>query len=232
MTAPRELKSLPEGVAAFDPIYLTECKAEGGRFKIAGYGSIFGVADRGGDIVEAGAFAESLAARKAAGEGIAMLWQHNPEAPIGIWTEVSEDARGLKVSGELLADVPKGAEAIALVKAGALSGLSIGYRTRDSVTDETTGLRRLKSLELWEVSLVTFPMNAGAQLAGVKDLAAFELAQIKRNVESSLGAMPGVTRKEARAGAAAACDRILAGRDAGAALDLTPLRDSLAAWRG
>jgi HK97 family phage prohead protease len=92
-----------------------------------------------------------------------MLWQHDPAEPIGIWSEVSEDAIGLNVRGRLLSDVARGAEAAALLNAGAIDGLSIGYRT---VRAEKAGQgRRLIELDLWEVSLVTFPMLPDARVS-------------------------------------------------------------------
>jgi HK97 family phage prohead protease len=92
-----------------------------------------------------------------------MLWQHDPAQPIGVWDAVREDARGLFVKGRILADVAKGREAAALIAAGAIDGLSIGYRTIRA-TKNDKGQRLLHELELWEVSLVTFPMLPGARV--------------------------------------------------------------------
>lgn len=131
---------------------------------IEGYASVFGASDQGGDVVQQGAYQTSLSALKAAGRSVKMLWQHDPSQPIGIWDEVREDARGLYVKGRLLASVAKGREAAALVAAGAIDGLSIGYRTVKSVKDDK-GQRLLNELELWEVSLVTFPMLQAARVA-------------------------------------------------------------------
>ncbi|MEM7546689.1 MAG: HK97 family phage prohead protease [Pseudomonadota bacterium] len=123
---------------------------------ISGYASLFGEADQNGDIVEPGAFTASLARLKAEGRKVKLLWQHDPAHPIGVWDDVGEDMAGLRVTGRLLADVNKGAEAAVLLEAGAIDGLSIGYRT---VRAEKAGKgRRLLELDLWEVSLVTFPM--------------------------------------------------------------------------
>lgn len=132
--------------------------------KVEGYASVFGVADQGGDVVLPGAYAASLAAIGARGGRVKMLWQHDPGQPIGVWDEVREDARGLYVKGRLLTDVEKGREAAALVGAGAIEGLSIGYRTR-AATRDSKGRRLLSELELWEVSLVTFPMLPEARVA-------------------------------------------------------------------
>ena len=135
---------------------------------IAGYASLFGLPDQGGDIVQKGAYAASLAKLKASGGSVKMLWQHDPTQPIGVWEEIYEDARGLYVKGRLLFEVERAREAQALVKAGAIDGLSIGYRT---VTAEKTGKgqRLLAELELWEVSLVTFPMLKEARVAAKGD---------------------------------------------------------------
>jgi hypothetical protein len=92
-----------------------------------------------------------------------MLWQHDPGQPIGVWDEVREDRKGLFVRGRLLRDVARGREAAALLEAGAIDGLSIGYRTKRAERDGAGG-RRLHEIELWEVSLVTFPMLAEARV--------------------------------------------------------------------
>lgn len=131
---------------------------------IEGYASLFGRRDRGGDVVQKGAYAASLKALGAAGRRVKMLWQHDPTRPIGVWDEVREDATGLYVKGRILTEVEQGREAAALLGAGAIDGLSIGYRTLKAVRDDK-GQRLLSELELWEVSLVTFPMLPDARVA-------------------------------------------------------------------
>ena len=131
--------------------------------EISGYASLFGAVDQGGDVVEAGAYAASLAAVAKAGRSVKMLWQHDPAQPIGVWDEVREDGRGLWVKGRILSTVAKGREAAALIEAGAIDGLSIGYRTVKA-GKTTKGQRLLSELELWEVSLVTFPMLPSARV--------------------------------------------------------------------
>lgn len=131
--------------------------------RIEGYASLFGRVDQGGDVVERGAYAASLARLKAAGRGVKLLWQHDPTQPIGIWDEVVEDERGLHVKGRLLTEVAKGREAASLIEAGAIDGLSIGYRTVRAGKTES-GARLLSEIELWEVSLVTFPMLPDARI--------------------------------------------------------------------
>lgn len=127
-----------------------------------GYASLFGVPDLGRDVVAPGAFAASLAARGAS--GVRMLWQHDPAEPVGRWLSLAEDARGLRVAGQLNLAVQRGRELDALLREGALDGLSIGFRTQRA-TPERGGLRRLHSLDLWEISLVTFPLQPGARIA-------------------------------------------------------------------
>ncbi|WP_375690237.1 HK97 family phage prohead protease [Pseudooceanicola sp. LIPI14-2-Ac024] len=135
---------------------------------IEGYASLFGEADQGGDMVQRGAYAASLAKLGREGRCVKMLWQHDPAQPIGVWDEVREDGRGLFVKGRVLESVAKGREAIALLSAGAIDGLSIGYRTLRAVKDDG-GQRLLTELELWEVSLVTFPMLPSARVAAKGD---------------------------------------------------------------
>lgn len=135
---------------------------------IEGYASYFGKADKGGDVVLAGAYGASLKVLASAGRRVKMLWQHDPAQPIGIWDEVREDERGLYVKGRLLSDVAKGREAVALIGAGAIDGLSIGYRTVRAQKNDK-GQRLLSELELWEVSLVTFPMLQDARVGAKGD---------------------------------------------------------------
>lgn len=135
---------------------------------IEGYASLFGLKDQGGDVVQKGAYAASLKRAAAAGRGVKMLWQHDPTQPIGIWDEVREDGTGLWVKGRILTEVEKGREAAALLAAGAIDGLSIGYKTVKAERDGK-GQRLLSELELWEVSLVTFPMLPEARVAAKGD---------------------------------------------------------------
>lgn len=137
--------------------------AEDGLFE--GYASLFGVADLGRDVVEKGAFRRSLAVRGP--RAIRMLWQHDPAEPVGRWLSLVEDERGLKARGRLNLSVARARELHALMREGALDGLSIGYRIVRSRAG-AAGLRRLVELDLWEISLVTFPMLPGARVESVK----------------------------------------------------------------
>jgi hypothetical protein len=147
-----------------------ELKASKDDGSFEGYGSVFNITDQGGDVVVPGAFVESLASQKATGRMPAMLWQHRQAEPIGVYTSMEEDAIGLKVSGQLALKTSRGAEAYELMKMGALSGMSIGYRSRDDSYDRVTGVRTLKKLDLIELSLVTFPMNDASRVASVKSI--------------------------------------------------------------
>ena len=129
---------------------------------VEGYASLFGIADEGGDIVRAGAFRRSLR-RRGAGR-VRMLWQHDPARPVGVWDEIREDARGLYVRGRLVPGVAQAEDALRLIASGALDGLSIGFRARRAVRDPRSGLRRLYEIDLWEISLVTFPQQDLARL--------------------------------------------------------------------
>lgn len=132
-------------------------------FVIEGYASLYGMADQGGDVVMPGAYTASLARLATKGDKVRMLWQHDAAQPIGVWDEVREDSKGLWVKGRLLPEVVRAREAAALVAAGAMDGLSIGYRTIRAERDQK-GRRLLTEVELWEVSLVTFPMLPEAKL--------------------------------------------------------------------
>jgi len=137
-----------------------------GRF--SGYASIFAVRDTGGDIVEPGAFKASLQGR--APSDIRLLWQHDPREPIGVISALREDEKGLFVEGQLLLEIERAKALYLLIKAGALDGLSIGYKVRTAYSDQAARARRLKHVDLWEVSFVTFPMQPMARLAQVKTL--------------------------------------------------------------
>ena len=157
---------------------------------VSGYASLFGEVDQGGDVVTKGAYSASLSRLKASGTNVKLLWQHDPAQPIGVWDEVREDARGLFVKGRLLTETRQGFEAAALIDAGAIDGLSIGYRTVKAERD-AKGRRHLAELELWEVSLVTFPMLQKARVgAKARDLAlntsAQDLAGVFRTLRHTL----------------------------------------------
>lgn len=167
---------------------------EDGTFE--GYGSVFGVKDSYDEIVAPGAFAESLEGHKSKGTLPALLWQHRGGEPIGVYTGMEEDNIGLKVRGQLALKTSRGAEAYELLKMKAISGLSIGFVTREDNYDRVTGIRTLKKVDLWEVSLVTFPANDAARVQGVKSI---ELLESLRDAEIHLRDACGMSRTEARA---------------------------------
>lgn len=148
--------------------YALQIKATGDDGVIEGYGSVFGVKDNYDDVIAKGAFMDSLKAHKAAGTMPAMLWQHDSDKPIGVWTEMVEDEKGLRIKGQLAMETVKGKEAHALLKMGALNGLSIGFMSKQWAYDRDTEVRTLTEIDLWEVSLVTFPANEKARVTNVK----------------------------------------------------------------
>lgn len=135
---------------------------------VEGYGSVFDVVDNYDDVIAKGAFKASLDSHKAAGTMPAMLWQHDASQPIGIWTEMVEDSKGLRIKGMLALETTKGKEVHALLKLGALNGLSIGFMSKQWGYDRDTDVRTLTEVDLWEVSLVTFPANQKARVTNVK----------------------------------------------------------------
>ena len=140
-----------------------------------GYASTFnGTPDSYGDVIAPGAFAKSLATHKAAGTVPAMLWQHESDQPIGRWLSAAEDSAGLAVTGKLTTTTQRGAEALALLRDGAIRGLSIGFTVAPGGAMHAPTGRRLTELELWEVSLVTFPANAAARVTEVRSIREFE----------------------------------------------------------
>jgi len=151
----REMKFLAEPLNAVDADGVFE-----------GYASLFGVADLGKDVVMPGAFADSLK-RRGAG-AVRLLWQHDPATPVGRWLSIAEDRRGLRVRGRLNLAVERARDIHALMREGAVDGLSIGFRVERARAERPTGLRRLEKLDLWEISIVTFPMLPGARVESVK----------------------------------------------------------------
>lgn len=162
-----------------------EIKSLGAR-EFEGHGSIFGNVDLGGDVVVPGAFRKSLARHKKAGSLPQMFWMHRPDQVPGRWLDMEEDSKGLYVRGEL-ADTPLGQEMHTLLKMKAVRGQSIGYQTVDSEFSKD-GIRLLKEVELWEVSLVSLAMNPLAQVEAVKSrLSAFgEYVPTEREFERLL----------------------------------------------
>ena len=159
-----------------------------------GYGAYFNNTDAYGDIILPGAFTDSVK-RHYNGQTVKMLWQHDYTAPIGRWKTISEDDKGLYVHGQLELEVQKAREAYVLLKSKAIDGLSIGFVTEDSEPRPKAPGRKLKKLDLWEVSLVTFPANKRAKVGRVKSITTI------RDLEAALRDA-GFSRKDAKAIAA------------------------------
>lgn len=132
----------------------------------SGYASVFSIIDNHNDVIMPNAFSKSIDNPK----NIKLLWQHQEEQPIGQILHLEEDSHGLKIEAKLLRDVQQADEAYTLIKGGALKGLSIGYRVKDFTIDPNSGIRYIQEIELFEVSLVTFPANDSAEITAVKSL--------------------------------------------------------------
>lgn len=170
--------------------------ADDGVFE--GFGSVFGNVDSYKEVVAPGAFSESLAAWKSAGRLPPVLWQHRSGEPIGPYVEMEEQPVGLWVKGRLLVDdVQRAKEARALMKAKAVNGLSIGFVTREDSYDRVTGIRTLKKVDLWEVSVVTFPANPAAQISSVKS--AIDAIQNLADAEAFLRDVGRLSKSQATA---------------------------------
>lgn len=169
--------------------------ADDGRFQ--GYASLFNRPDLGNDVVLPGAFRDSLAKRGAS--GIRMLFQHDPAEPIGAWDVIREDAKGLYVEGRLTTAVARAREVLSLMRAGAINGLSIGFKVLRSHRDRQSGTRRLERIDLWEISIVTFPMLPEARISAMKSRPFAARLPTEREFERWLMQDAGLTRTEARA---------------------------------
>ncbi len=183
-------------------IHLTEVKASDASGVFSGYGAIFGNEDSYGDVIKAGAFASTISEWNEKGKLPPMLLQHgggflggaDDMLPVGEWTSMEENSRGLKLDGRLFAlNTERGQYIYEGLKAGVLDGLSIGYRVRKSENGTKPGQpeRTLTDIDLWEVSIVTFPANPKARVTAVKSLSADEL----RDLEDILGER-GLSRKD------------------------------------
>ena len=154
----------------------------------AGYGSVYGVLDAGDDVIAPGAFSESVQKAQQSGLMPALLWQHKASEPIGAYTLMREDDHGLYVEGRLALRTQRGLEAYELMRMHAVSGLSVGFQTKDDAFDAKTGVRTIRKGDLWEVSLVTFPMNNYARVHAVKSMHAIgDLAGAERYLREHLG---------------------------------------------
>ncbi|KCX92027.1 phage prohead protease, HK97 family [Acinetobacter baumannii 6112] len=134
----------------------------------SGYGAVFGNIDWYNDVILPGAFTASIAKWRAKNKMPPVLWNHNDSEPIGVYTNIYEDEKGLYVEGKLLIDdVPRAKSTHALLKAGAIDGLSIGYSTKKA-NQQTNGVRELVEVDLSEISIVTQPANERSLITSVK----------------------------------------------------------------
>ncbi|MEO1398602.1 MAG: HK97 family phage prohead protease [Pseudomonadota bacterium] len=186
--------------------------AEDGSF--SGYASVFGEVDLGRDRMQRGAFARSL--REKGQGGVRMLFQHDPSDPIGTWQVIREDTHGLFVKGKITRTSKRGAEILELMRDGAVNGLSIGFRTRRSTLDRKTGVRTITDADLWEISVVTFPMLPQARVEQVKSAQGKPSNGLpsKREFERWLTRDAGLTRMEARTVMTKGFNAIVGKRDA------------------
>jgi len=147
------------------PFQIKELAANG---YVMGYASVFGKVDAMREVVQPGAFRRSLKSWKNDARSPAMLWMHDPSKPVGVWERLHEDSSGLIAEGRIAVKTAAGGDAYELLKMGAVTGLSIGYRTVTSRIDQKSRVRHLTDVDLFEVSLVTFPANASARIHAVK----------------------------------------------------------------
>jgi HK97 family phage prohead protease len=150
-----------------------------------------------------------------------MLWQHDARPPIGVWEDIRETAAGLEVKGRLVLQVQRAREALALLKAGAVDALSIGFSVmRDGAEfDRERALRRIKAVELWEISVVTFPANPKARVDRIKARALADGLPTEREFERLLMRDAGLSRSQVRTVLTSGYKALLSTRDAGGGLD-------------
>ncbi len=166
---------------------------------VEGYASLFGAIDQARDRVMRGAFAETLRLRGI--NRIPMLFQHDPAEPVGVWLELREDARGLYARGRLIPEVARARELLSLLRAGAIDGLSIGFRTVKGRIDPKTRVRSLLAVDLWEISIVTFPLLAGARVHAVKQASSRPTAlHARTRAEKEWAGVTGAMRTPGRVG--------------------------------
>jgi len=183
--------------AALESKFVTlDLKSIAGEGIFEGYASLFNRADMSGDVVLPGAFRESLGRRGAS--GIKLLFQHDPSEPIGVWQRIVEDKRGLFVRGRLLLELARAREIHLLMRAGAVDGLSIGFRAVSARRDRATGQRRLEKIDLWEISVVTFPMLPEARVAAVKQRPGIPEVAVARDGQRRLIARLAATARHLR----------------------------------
>lgn len=220
---PEHLRNHGEIIRRAYPADITTTKAKGKDEPgvITGYASVFDVIDSYGEVIAPGAFTRTLAAWKAKGRPVPVLWQHDTYNPIGATLEIEEDDHGLRIKARLLIeDVRQAAEAHALAAANILGGLSIGFSLprhtsagTDTVTwNEETGVWTIHEVRLWEYSTVTFPANDEATIDSVRAEARAALATATASATAAAAIAEQVTNLRAiladKAAASAATARI------------------------
>lgn len=196
---------------------------DAGQF--SGYGSVFNVLDKGGDIVIPGAFEDSLKTWKKSGRQVPVLWQHQSDQPIGSWPDLKEDDYGLLGEADLwLEDAPYARLAHKGMKTKTITGLSIGYRVKQYSIDADTGVYSLQKLDLVEISVVTNPMNDDARIADVKSMIEGGKLPTLPEFEKSLREAFGFSKSQAAAVANGGLTKLLRGEPGNAKGDDEVLR--------
>jgi uncharacterized protein len=202
-----ETKSFMAPVLKYAKVPFASVETEDGTF--SGYASLFGRVDLGNDRVAKGAFQKALKLRGP--KGVRMLFQHDPNEVIGTWLDIREDEAGLFVKGRINQNVKRGAEVLELIREGAIDGLSIGFKTVRATKDQIAGIRTIHEADLWEISVVTFPMLPEARVSEVKT--GDTLPSI-RTFEHWLTRDAGLSRSQARRVIAKGYASLKRGRDA------------------
>lgn len=176
----------------FAPVDVRDIKLDG---RFSGYASLFGAIDQGNYMVAQGAFSGSLKNRKPS--DVRMLFQHDPDQPIGCWKKIIEDEKGLYVEGKITRGVRRSEEVLELMREGALDGLSIGFKTKRARVNPATKVRIIMAADLWEISIVTFPLLEEARIETVKSAQQNKLPT-SREFERWLTRDAGLSRREAK----------------------------------
>ena len=205
----RSNRFFPYRETKFAPVRI-ENVSQTGRF--SGYASIFGEVDMGNDVVAQGAFAKFLGKHNPS--DIRMLFQHNPDEPVGIWEDIKEDSRGLYVTGVLSTATNRGRELIDLMRQGAIDGLSIGFKTVRSRQNKNSKIRTILEADLWEISIVTFPMQTNARVEAIKHIDTSGRLPTTRQFERWLTRDVGLSRSEAKTVIACGFTQLTGKRDA------------------
>lgn len=178
--------------------------------QFSGYGSVFNVVDKGGDIVAPGAFADSLSTWRKNGRAVPVLWQHDPGQPIGAWEDLKEDDHGLLGAASLwLDEAPYARLAHKGMQTKTITGLSIGYRVKDYSVNQDTGVYTLQKLDLVEISVVTNPMNDDARVADVKSMVEAGRLPTLQEFEKFLREAAGFSKSQAVAVANGGLSKLL-----------------------